>query len=139
VVIDLPRLATALRQRVGHWSDTPPPAGVPLAWPCRGCGSPLDPSREVSCGACGHGVVAPSLLDVTPLLSAIEHELNEAARAARPYRRKPPRPHTWRETGLGMLERLWRGLGPEPEPAARWTGVLGALAVLTLIWLLMRR
>ena len=25
VVVDLPRLATALRQRVGHWSDSPPP------------------------------------------------------------------------------------------------------------------
>jgi len=138
VVIDLPRLATALRQRAGNWTDTPAPAGVPLAWPCRGCGSPLDPSREVSCAACGHGVVAPSLLDITPLLASIEHELHEAARAARPYRRKPPRPRTWRETGLGMLERAWRGLGPEPEPAAGWA-VLTALVALALVWLLIRR
>ena len=138
VVIDLPRLATALRQRAGNWTDTPVPDGVPLAWPCRGCGSPLDPSREVACGACGHAVVAPSLLDVTPLLATVEHELNEAARAARPYRRRPPRPLTWRETGLGMLERVWRGLGPEPEPAARWA-VLAAFGALMVIWLLLFR
>jgi len=134
VVIDLPRLATALRQRSGHWSDSPPPNGMPLAWPCHGCGAALDPSRETACGSCGHAVVAPSLLDLTPLLAGIEHELRSAELAARPYRRKrEPRPRTWRDTGLGMLQRIWRGLGPEADPM-HW-GVLVALGVLLGLWL----
>ncbi|HET7526648.1 MAG TPA: hypothetical protein VFK10_11955, partial [Burkholderiaceae bacterium] len=138
VVIDLPRLAAALRQRAGHWSDSPPPEGVPLAWPCRGCGRPLDPSRDASCGSCGHAVVAPSLLDITPLLASIEHELRAAEVAARPYRRKPEkRQRTWRDTGMGMLERVWRGLGPEPQLGLRWG--LAMAAVTALWWWLSRR
>jgi uncharacterized protein YbaR (Trm112 family) len=137
VVIDLPRLATALRQRAGHWSDSPPPAGAPLAWPCHGCGRALDPSRETACGSCGHAVVAPSLLDITPLLATIEHELRAAEVAARPYRRKPEkRARGWRDTGLGMLERLWRGLGPQPDPL-HW-GALIALVLLVSLWMLRR-
>lgn len=129
VVIDLPRLATALRQRPGHWSDSPAPAGVALAWPCRGCGRPLDPSREAACGSCGHAVVAPSLLDITPLLAALEHELREAEQAARPYRRKPERPpRTWRDTGLGMLERFWRA-----DTGNRYTDFRNRLVVAALL------
>jgi hypothetical protein len=138
VVIDLPRLATSLRQRSGHWSDSPPPAGVPLAWPCRGCGRALDPSRETACGSCGHAVVAPSLLDITPLLAAIEHELQAAELAARPYRRKPERPpRSWRDTGLGMLERFWRGIGPDPQPDLRWS-LWVAAGLMLVMWVLRR-
>jgi len=138
VVIDVPRLANALRQRPGHWSDSPPPAGVPLAWPCRACGAALDPSREAACGSCGHAVVVPSLLDITPLLAGLEHELHAAEQAARPYRRKPQRaPRSWRDTGLGMLERLWRGLGPDPQPHIRF-GVVAAVGVFALLWVLRR-
>ena len=103
MVIDLPRLAHALRQRPGKWSASPAPDGVPMRWECRACGKPLDPSREVACTACGHAVVAPTLLDITPLLMAVEHELRSAELAARPYRRKPARARHWQETGLGML------------------------------------
>ena len=53
MVIDLPRLAHALRQQPGNWSSSPRPDGVPMRWECRGCGQPLDPSREVACTACG--------------------------------------------------------------------------------------
>jgi hypothetical protein len=138
VVIDLPRLANALRQRPGHWSDSPPPAGVPLAWPCRGCGRALDPSRETACGSCGHGVVAPSLLDIMPLLALLEHELRTAEQAARPYRRKPERlPRSWRDTGLGMLERIWRGVGPDPQPKLGW-GVVVAVGLLLMLWVARR-
>jgi Zn-finger nucleic acid-binding protein len=118
VVIDLPRLATALRQRAGHWSDTPPPAGVPLAWPCRGCGRALDPSRQAACASCGHAVVAPSLLDIAPLLASIEHELRSAHMAARPYRRKPERPpRTWRDTAWACSSAC--GVASAPARAAR--------------------
>ncbi|HEY6513235.1 MAG TPA: hypothetical protein VI032_14715 [Burkholderiaceae bacterium] len=138
VVIDLPRLATALRQRAGHWSDSPPPDGVPLAWPCRGCGRALDPSRDAACGSCGHAVVAPSLLDITPLLATIEHELRAAEQAKRPYRRKPePRARTWRDTGLGMLERWFRN--DEVDRLRDFQqGLWVAAALLALLWFFRR-
>ncbi|HSW26209.1 MAG TPA: zf-TFIIB domain-containing protein [Burkholderiaceae bacterium] len=138
VVIDLPRLATALRQRAGNWTDSPPPAGVPLAWPCRGCGRALDPSVDAACGACGHAVVAPSLLDVTPLLASIEHELRSAELATRPYRRKPERrTRTWRDTGLGMLQRFWRVDAGERYDDFRQRLVVAAVLMFVL-WLLRR-
>jgi Zn-finger nucleic acid-binding protein len=138
-VIDLPRLAHALRQRAGHWSASPRPDGVPMRWECRGCGQPLDPSREVACTSCGHAVVAPSLLDVTPLLMAVEHELRAAEVAARPYRKKGKRPLHWQATGLGMLHRLWRAdddTRPIDLRPVRWIGwiVLGLL----MLWLFRR-
>ena len=138
VVIDLPRLATALRQRPGHWSDSPPPAGVPLAWPCRCCGSALDPTRAAACPSCGHAVVAPSLRDVTPLLAAIEHELHEGEKAARPYRRKEPRPRTWRDTGLGMIERLLRPDEPEFQGKVQWAVLLLAMAFVSFVLIVKR-
>ena len=138
VVIDLPRLATALRQRPGHWSDSPPPAGVPLAWPCRGCGSALDPTRVAACPSCGHAVVAPSLRDVTPLLATIEHELHEGEKAARPYRRKEPRPRSWRDTGLGMLERFLRPDEPELRGKVQWAVLLLAMAFVSFVLIVKR-
>lgn len=133
VVIDLPRLASALRQRAGHWSDSPPPDGVPMRWPCRGCGAAVDPSREAACGACGHAVVAPSLLDIDPLLSAVEHELRSAEVAARPYRKKEKRPLHWQETGLGMLRRFWRADEIDRMRDFR-QGLWIAAALLVLMW-----
>jgi hypothetical protein len=136
MVIDLPRLAHALRQRAGHWSDSPAPDGVPMRWECRGCGSALDPSREAACTACGHAVVAPSLLDITPLLMAVEHELRSAEVAARPYRKKPSRVRSWQETGLGMLHRFWHADehgSPIDTRPAQWLG-WAALALL-MFWL----
>jgi hypothetical protein len=139
MVIDLPRLAHALRQRAGNWSASPRPEGVPMRWECRGCGQPLDPSREVVCGSCGHAVVVPSLLDVTPLLIAVEHELRSAEVAARPYRRRTPRARHWQETGLGMLHRFWRAdehRSPLDARVVPWLGWL--IAALLLLWLLGR-
>jgi hypothetical protein len=77
------------------------------------------------------------MLDITPLLAAIEHELRSAEVAARPYRRREPRERTWRDTGLGMLERVWRGLGPDPQPDLRWSLWVGA-GVLLMLWVLRR-
>jgi hypothetical protein len=139
VVIDLPRLATALRQRAGNWTDSPAPDGVPMRWECRGCGHPLDPIRELACTSCGHAVVAPSLLDIAPLLMAVEHELRSAEVAARPYRKKEKRPLHWQETGLGMLHRWWRA-EDDPRPVdtrpAQWIGWLGF--ALLMLWLFAR-
>ena len=136
MVIDLPRLAHALRQRAGNWSSSPRRDGVPMSWPCRGCGAALDPSREVTCGSCGHAVVAPSLLDLTPLLMAVEHELRAAEVAARPYRRKAKRPQHWQATGLGMLHRFWRAgehTSPIDTRPAQWIGVV--ILALVMWWL----
>jgi hypothetical protein len=138
MVIDLPRLAHALRQRAGQWSDSPAPDGVPMRWECRGCGSPLDPSRDVACSACNHPVVAPSLLDITPLLMAVEHELRSAEMAARPYRKKPPRPRSWQETGLGMLHRFWRAGDRDSSEHGQWAGVIAVVAIIVTLWLLKR-
>lgn len=136
LVIDLPRLAHALRQRPGKWTHSPAPDGVPMRWECRGCGQPLDPSREVACTACGHAVVAPSLLDITPLLMAVEHELHSAEQAARPYRKKATRVRHWQETGLGMLHRFWHAdehTSPIDTRPAQWIGYV--LLALLMLWL----
>lgn len=107
LVLNLPRLAHALRQRMGHWTDLPSPAGTPLPWPCRACGQTLDPTRHSQCPQCGHGVVAPALADIAPLLAGAEQELRQAAN--HPARPRPPRPpRHWRDTGLGMLRRWLR-------------------------------
>jgi hypothetical protein len=134
VVIDLPRLAHALLRRPGDDGGSPPPDGVPLAWACRACGHALDPSREVACPQCGHAVVAPSLLDISALLGAIETRLHQAEQAARPYRQRPPRPtRTWRDTGLGMLERFWRADTGDARADAQGV-MLRVMVVLLVVW-----
>jgi hypothetical protein len=138
MVIDLPRLAHALRQHPSHWSASPRPDGVPMRWECRGCGQPLDPSREVACASCGHAVVAPSLLDLTPLLMAAEHELRSAELAKRPYRKKEKRPIHWQATGLGMLRRLWRADDDAQAGLQGWA-LLAVMVLLGLWWLWIRR
>jgi hypothetical protein len=83
-------------------------------------------------------VVAPSLLDITPLLTAVEHELRSAEVAARPYRLKTERPpRTWRDTGLGMLERFWRADTGDRDDDFR-QGLLVAAFVLFVLWLIRR-
>lgn len=141
LVLDLPRLAHALRQRSGQWSDSPrPDAATPMRWACHGCGAALDPSRDVACAACGHAVVAPALTDLGPLLDAAEHHWRSAEMAARPYRKKPARPPHWQETGLGLLHRFWRvgGDGPRgPTPPLQWAA--WAVAAVLLLWLVLAR
>ncbi|UXH79699.1 zf-TFIIB domain-containing protein [Roseateles amylovorans] len=89
VMIDLPRLHHALRVRQRDEPLLSPSDGRPLAWACRGCGAPMDPARETSCGRCDHAVVVPSLIDLLPTLDALEREwrddraLRERSRAER--------------------------------------------------------
>lgn len=137
LMLDLPRLAHALRLRPGRHEEPSPVAdGSPLAWACRGCGAALDPSRQTSCPQCTHAVVVPSLLDIGPLLDAVETELRAWARAATATRapaRKTRRERHWSETSLG---RLWHGLRPEasdPPPLSDW--LPGVLLLLFVLWL----
>jgi hypothetical protein len=140
LVIDLPRLAHSLLRRPSDDDRSPVPDGVPLAWSCRGCGHALDPSREVACPQCGHAVVAPSLLDISPLLGAIETRLLQAAQAARPYRQRQARPQrTWRDTGLGMLERFWRADTGDRRTDAQAAMLWVVVALLIVWWIYIRR
>ncbi|MCZ2441193.1 MAG: zf-TFIIB domain-containing protein [Burkholderiales bacterium] len=105
LVVDLPRLGHALRQRGADEQPLPPAEGVPLRWPCHACGQTLDPTRASACPQCGAGLLAPELAGLAPLLNAAEPELRAAAN--HPPRARPVRParRTWRET---QLARLWR-------------------------------
>lgn len=110
LVVDLPRLGHALRQRGVDGQPLPPADGVPLRWPCHACGTTLDPTRAAACPQCGAGVLAPAISDLRPLLEAAEHELRAAANhPARPKRAALP-PRTWRDTHLA---RLWRWIRRE--------------------------
>jgi hypothetical protein len=77
-VIDLPRLAHSLQPPHRSSMASPRDRGRHGAWPCRGCGAPLDPGRETECGRCGHLVVAHELPDILPLLDAAEATLSAA-------------------------------------------------------------
>jgi len=138
VMFDLPRLAHALRLRPGrHEEPTPVADGRPLAWACRGCGAPLDPSRQTACPQCTHAVVVPSLLDITPLLDAVEAELRGAANAAgaaRALTSKAQRKRDWSETGLGRLAHWLRHEERDPPALGEW--LPGLLLLLLLFWLL---
>lgn len=110
LVVDLPRLGHALRQRGVDGQPLPPADGVPLRWPCHACGTTLDPTRVPACPQCGAGLLAPAISDLRPLLEAAEHELRAAANhPARPKRAALP-PRTWRDTHLA---RLWRWIQRE--------------------------
>jgi hypothetical protein len=109
LVIDLPRLAHALRQRGPAGEATPRADGVALRWPCHACGHALDPTRSAACPQCGAGVVAPSLGDLKPLLDIAEHELRAAVNyPARPPRRAQRAARSWRDTHLARLLRWLR-------------------------------
>lgn len=111
LVVDLPRLGHALRQRgVQDGRSMPVAEGVPLRWPCHACGVTFDPTRTAACPQCGAGTLAPAISDLQPLLNAAEHELRAAANhPPRPKRTVPP-PRGWRNT---QLARLWRFFRPE--------------------------
>jgi hypothetical protein len=84
VVVDMPRLMEALLMR--HAERLPAEAAQRVAWPCRGCGAPLEPTQTARCGQCHHQVVVPSFLDLRPLLDKVEPLLRAALpRAARPH------------------------------------------------------
>jgi hypothetical protein len=87
VVVDMPRLMAALLMR--HAEPLPDEAAARVAWPCRGCGAPLEPTHAARCERCHHQVVVPSVLDLRPILDKAEPLLRAALpRQARPHGEK---------------------------------------------------
>ena len=83
VALDLPRLLSSVMVR--HAMPLPPDDAQLARWSCRGCGDAVDPTRMSACARCGHAVVAPSLADAMPLLTALEPQLRQMrAPGARP-------------------------------------------------------
>ncbi len=105
MVLDLPRLAHSLKPRLADLGPAPAVAGAPLAWPCRGCGAALDPTRDTACGRCGHVVAVVDLPAIEPLLVAAEAALDRAAAAVAERRRSPyggaAQPSRLAETAIG--------------------------------------
>ena len=133
VVIDMPRLMNALLVR--HGEPVPEAEAQRIAWDCQGCGAPLDPTRESRCGHCGHTVVVPSLIDLNPLLDAVERVLRgQAPRQPRPHGqrlRELQRDH--RATALFRYLQRWREDELDPALAVRLAGL--ALLLLVTWWL----
>ncbi|OWQ93713.1 hypothetical protein CDN99_04480 [Roseateles aquatilis] len=78
LMIDLPRLAHALRMRSPTEPLLAPSGGRPLAWACRGCGAPMNPGKDTRCGQCHHTLVVPSMADLEPLLDSLERDWRDA-------------------------------------------------------------
>lgn len=129
VVIDLPRLAHAIRLRTSGMGDSPRVRGQHMAWACHGCGAALDPGRDVQCPHCEHLLVAQRLPDIEPMLAEAEAELAAAAAAtAQRLARYPSQ----------QPEALARARAvPEPEPldlrAASRDGIVPWLPLLGLL------
>ena len=137
LMLDLPRLTQALRMGPGRdpANGEPQRPAALWAWACHGCGAALDPGRHTACTQCGHAVLAPSLLDLGPLLDKLEAEWRAGIAARQPPAQRPPRrPRDWRDTGLA---RLLDRLRPEADErgALLWQAALG-LGLLLLWWLL---
>jgi hypothetical protein len=103
VVIDLPRLAAALRDRPGD--PLPRPDGRLAAWHCAGCGQAVDPSASTDCKTCGQLLAVPALSELGPLLHACETQTwarrQPPAALARPRLARDADP--WRTTSFGRL------------------------------------
>jgi hypothetical protein len=104
VVIDLPRLAAALRNRPGD--PLPRPDGRLAAWHCAGCGQAADPSAAADCLSCGQLLPVPALADLGPLLKTCEAQAwaNRQPPAPAAFRPRPGHgPDSWRNTALARL------------------------------------
>jgi uncharacterized protein YbaR (Trm112 family) len=144
VVLDLQRLAHALRVQVVDGRAAPRPGGTPMAWSCRACGKALDPSRDTACPMCGHLVVAPSIQAIEPVLESARKELEAVADAADARAagagagRRRRSAGGARATSFGtLLHHLGVNVGTptdDPRPAA-W-GIAIVVAVLVMLWVL---
>lgn len=104
VVIDLPRLAAALRNRPGE--PLPRPDGRLAAWHCAGCGQAVDPSATADCQACGQLLAVPALAELGPLLKACETQAWAQRQPPAPAALRPRRGHdaeSWRNTAFARL------------------------------------
>jgi hypothetical protein len=125
VVIDMPRLAHSLRLQLDGMGASPQAIGRATAWPCRACGSALDPARDTQCAHCGHIVVAQNLPDIDPLLEAAEADL--AAAAAIEAKRLARYPSTRRPRQAGAAS---SGEAPQARRSmlSGWTPLLMTVA-----------
>ena len=85
-VLDIPRLSIALGLIDEAALDRIRPRSADVdapvqTWACRGCGHPLDPTRQARCAQCAHPVLVPALSDLLPLLIAAEARLLKLAQA----------------------------------------------------------
>jgi hypothetical protein len=136
VVVDMPRLMQALMRR--HAEALPEAAANRVAWACRGCGAPLSPSHMVRCDRCAHPVVVPSLLDLRPVLDAVEPLLRAMQpRQARPHGEKLKKMRgDHRATAFhGLLRHASDVFDGEDGRTPRVPGwVLGVAAAGLLLW-----
>lgn len=110
VMVDMPRLANALRRRSPSEPLLTPNGGKPVGWACRGCGAPMDPTRETRCAHCHHAVVTPSLEELGPLLDALEHDWHAVeAQHARDRRDRVASYNEPRDPSGGKHGIFWRG------------------------------
>jgi hypothetical protein len=77
MLFDLPRLTQALLMRYGEELILDE-SQQQMALACRGCGQPLDATKDTSCRTCDHVVALPELSRVEPLLRQIEPILKAA-------------------------------------------------------------
>ncbi|MDH0863219.1 hypothetical protein [Mitsuaria sp. GD03876] len=105
LMVDMPRLANALRKRSPSEPLLMPNGGKPVGWSCRGCGAPMDPTRETRCGQCHHAVVASSLEELGPLLDALEDD----ARLARERHERADSYATPHDPAGGKHGGFWKG------------------------------
>ncbi len=137
LMLDLPRLTQALRPSPGRDPETGAAraAAALWAWACHGCGAALDPGSQTHCEHCGHAVLAPSLLDLNPLLDKLEAQWRQDIASRQPASTARPtrRPRDWRDTGLA---RLLHRLRPDEDVGSTqaWQAALG-LGLLLLWWL----
>lgn len=130
-VFDLQRLSEALGLRAAAGGSDAPVA----AWPCPGCGAPLDVSLQVACPQCRRPVLAQSASELLPLLARAESNQRKRTREATArLLATGPRVEHWsayqlsgRQEHRAALEeldvRFWR----------RWRWMVGAAAALGLL------
>lgn len=139
VAIDLPRLMAALLTR--HGEPLPASGAQRIAWPCRGCGAPQEPSQSARCTQCHHLTVVPSVVDLRPLLDRVEPLLRAAVpRQARPHgERLRAMRGDHRATGIYRYARQL--LQPEhpPTQAGVWARLAMLLGAAVLGWLVFFR
>lgn len=152
-LLDVARLVRALAPglQLAREDGTDDGPARRVAWPCSGCGVPLDPTVHDACPACSHAVLAPSLSDVLPLLDELEPQLDALRGALRADEAKPLSQALLRQR-LDALERsrttaAWQdpptgaGGGDDgtdgPDWSSRWTPILVGAGL--LLWWLVRR
>ena len=140
VVFDLQRLMASVMVR--HGLPLPADDASPISWRCRGCGDAVDPTTMTGCARCGHTVLAPSLADAMPLLTALEPRLRSfRAPGAQPMGATLRRQRGFR--GTALFRHIVRPLGfrESGEGGFDWREWLPSallLVALLLVWLWLR-